>query len=205
MTTLPAHGAWSQTFSGLALDYVNPDQSQISVADVSQALAHINRFCGHTNRPYSVAQHSLLVVALLIDAGQNDARVLLQGLVHDAPEAYIADIPAPLKRMLPDYRLVEERVWAACASSFGVPVVLCDAVKDADWLACRLEAHMHLPVRPLGDWAGSDPYAAQSPEVKELLNAICDSQAWTRRWLAAYHILREQGGSGQRIPAGVLL
>jgi len=40
-------------------------------------------------------------------------RLLLLGLLHDASEAYIGDIPSPLKRCIPAYRDIEKTVQQA--------------------------------------------------------------------------------------------
>ena len=91
------------TASGLLLDLNEGDHVEfgykIKIADIAHHLALINRFCGATMVPYSVAQHSLVVVRIL---EQMDAhpRTCLWGLLHDAHEAYLGDIPTPAKRAL---------------------------------------------------------------------------------------------------------
>ncbi|MGI1228864.1 HD family hydrolase, partial [Raoultella ornithinolytica] len=56
----------------------------------------------------------------------------LEALLHDAAEAYLQDIPAPLKRLLPDYRAIEDRVDAAIRQKFGLPAEQHQTVKYAD-------------------------------------------------------------------------
>lgn len=155
MTTAPVpdHNHWLQTHAGLALDLLNPQPEQIDLADVAVALCRIPRFGGHTSVPYSVAQHSLVVAAILQAQGC-PAQVVLQGILHDAPEAYLGDMPTPLKRLLKDYREVEERVWQTVALRFGMPGTLAPEVKQADQLALNAEAHLLLPGGPLNRWAG---------------------------------------------------
>lgn len=60
---------------------------------MAKALSHINRFCGHAGA-YSVAQHCVYVASKLPDD------LKLSGLLHDAHECLIGDIPQPVKQML---------------------------------------------------------------------------------------------------------
>ena len=157
--TTPAlpHSAWAQTHSGHAFDFLNPTPDMVRDGDVARGLSQINHFTGQLTRPYSVAQHSLLALQLLVDQGQVDPTILLQGLAHDAQEFVTNDISAPLKALLPDYQAIEARVWTVCARHFGVPVTLNHQVKAADALACRLEAHTHYQAAPLHGWARTNP------------------------------------------------
>lgn len=180
---VPTRSEWLQTNGGVAFELPAPRLGQVRPSDVAHHLSLINRFTGALNRPYSVAQHSLVVVELLKQAGHTDPALLLQAAVHDAAEAYVGDVAAPLKRLLPDYQRVEAQVWAACAIRFGVPEKLNPAVKEADWLACRAEAWAHGECSPLDGWAGENPLPLLSSEVREVLFAECDWQVWRKRWL----------------------
>lgn len=194
---LPAHGAWMQTHSGSAFDYLAPQADQIKIGDVAHALARINRFCGHLQQPVNVAQHSLIVLALVRAGGTVNALIQLQALTHDAPEAFVQDLPAPLKRLLPDYKVIEARVWAACAFKFGVPTELHPQIKEADFDACRLEAWRGFQADPLGGWAGRNPLPDAPLAAIELLSADHTPAEWTRRWLGEYYHLSDRAGSGK--------
>lgn len=183
MTAIPDHRAWAQTHSGVAFDYLNPTPQMVKDADVAQSLAFTNRYNGHTVIPVSVAQHSLIVVQLLREKGVTSRTTLLQGLVHDAPEAYTGDCISPLKALLPEFKVIERRVWRVCALHFGVPEVLDPLVEEADWLACRLEAHVWQQVAPLADWAGPNPLREASGDVKALLAHVGDGAWWRQRWV----------------------
>lgn len=98
---------WIQTYSGVAFDLVKPVPAMVVVRDVAHALANIGRYTGHAEVFYSVAQHCVLMSRLV------DPRYALAALVHDAPEAYVGDMAAPLKRMCPDFACVEQRVTVA--------------------------------------------------------------------------------------------
>lgn len=70
--------------------------ADVCITDIVHALSLICRFGGHTSEHYSVAQHSLLVARILAALGASP-EVQLAGLMHDAHEAYIGDIPTPIK------------------------------------------------------------------------------------------------------------
>lgn len=80
---------------------------------IATALAHINRYTGHVGT-YSVAQHSVLV------SRQLPSELALSGLLHDATEAFLGDVSAPLKRLLPEYRDIEQWYHNAIDRQFGV-------------------------------------------------------------------------------------
>lgn len=68
----------------------------MDAGDIAHALSLINRFTGHTTRPYSVAEHSLLV-ADLAEAADATPVVQMAALMHDAHEAYTGDVSSPVK------------------------------------------------------------------------------------------------------------
>jgi 5'-deoxynucleotidase YfbR-like HD superfamily hydrolase len=100
----------------------------VNIVDIAHALSMICRFTGHTEEHYSVAQHSLIMSEML---PQN---LKLQGLLHDAHEAYVGDVSAPLKRCagMQAYRDIEDRAWKAVAIAFDLPCQLDAKVKEAD-------------------------------------------------------------------------
>lgn len=87
---------WMQTYTGKRFDPLNPDPTLIDIEDIAHALSNICRFGGHSSRFYSVAEHSVLVGEALWNL-HHDADLALAGLLHDAAEAYLGDVPRPLK------------------------------------------------------------------------------------------------------------
>lgn len=135
--TYPDHDFWLQTCSDRVLDYVHPTPEQIDAADMARALSHLCRFGGHAQFFYSVAQHSVLTSYLV---PPEDA---LSALLHDGQEAFVVDVPRPLKRLLgASYAEIEGRVEAAVAAHFGLTLPHPPSVKEADNAALLWEGHV---------------------------------------------------------------
>lgn len=121
------------TCAGRYYDLSAPEQCAVTIGEIAHALGHICRFTGHVSRFYSVAEHSWHVSHLV---PREDA---LAGLMHDAAEALIGDVSAPLKMLLPDYRQIEARVESAVRRQFGLRATLPPSVKAADQMMLRVE------------------------------------------------------------------
>lgn len=114
------------TLTGRHFDFINPQADTICIEDIAVALSNICRFTGHVPEFYSVAQHSVRVSYLV------PVEFALEGLLHDATEAYCSDINSPLKALLPDYQAIEGRVDAVIRAKFGLPPAMSPEVKHAD-------------------------------------------------------------------------
>uniref|UniRef100_E6QWC1 Phosphohydrolase n=1 Tax=mine drainage metagenome TaxID=410659 RepID=E6QWC1_9ZZZZ len=114
------------TFTGGKVDYANPLPEQINIMDIATALSRECRYAGHASHFYSVAQHSVLCSRIVLP------ELAIEALLHDAAEAYLKDIPSPLKALLPDYKLLEARFDRAIREHFGLPELHSSAVKEAD-------------------------------------------------------------------------
>lgn len=121
-------GAYMVTWSGRRFYPFDPRPEEVDLDDIAHALAHLCRFAGHTREFYSVAQHSVLVSEA---CPPEDA---FAGLLHDAAEAYVTDLPRPIKHAaaLVGYREVEMRVHAAVCERFGLASKLPASVLRAD-------------------------------------------------------------------------
>ncbi len=128
---MSATDVWVSTGSGKKVYPFAPDKSEFLIEDIARNLSKIVRWSGNTHAPYSVAQHSVHCSNFF----RKDRHKALAALLHDASEAYIADIPRPVKAMLPDYKAVEKMLQDAIFVKFGVDPENSDvhsAVKNAD-------------------------------------------------------------------------
>jgi uncharacterized protein len=96
----PAPGPYLQTVSGRWVNPFDPDPGQLDAADIARALANQCRFGGHARVFYSVAQHSV-IVSELVEARGGDVEDAFAALMHDATEAYLGDMPHPIKHRSP--------------------------------------------------------------------------------------------------------
>ena len=120
--------------------HIMPDE--VRITDIAHALSLICRFGGHTVEHYSVAQHSLLVQRILDDMNASP-EVQLAGLMHDAHEAYIGDMPTPIKAVIGyDWFCLEQQASQAVQSAFGLARISNEyktLIKTADLVALATE------------------------------------------------------------------
>jgi hypothetical protein len=128
--------AWIQTYSGRRFNPTKPNPDAIVIQDIAHSLSMQCRFTGHTKKFYSVAQHSVLVSHICND---EDA---LWGLLHDASEAYLIDVPRPLKQSgkFNAYLEFEAKMQEAICKRFGLPYKEPPSVKRADTKLLATEA-----------------------------------------------------------------
>lgn len=134
--------------SGRVLDLLDPSPLDIEIDDIAHGLARVARWNGQTvgEHPFSVAQHSLLVLDILaVTAPGLQRRAKLTALLHDAPEYVIGDMISPFKAALGfDYRAFEDRLAGAIHLRFGLPETpptpLKTQIKRADVMSAWLEA-----------------------------------------------------------------
>lgn len=149
-------GDWVQTYTGRQFWPLDPRPEDIDIRDIAHSLAHLCRYNGHCLRFYSVAEHCVLMVrdrrSRLSGAGaDSDIPVQKALLLHDAAEAYVADVPRPLKPFLPGYTEIETRVQAVIDEKFGVDRSAAPVVKGNDEYMLANEAH-HLMLEPPKPW-----------------------------------------------------
>ena len=115
-----------RTYTGLPFDIKILDPDTISIEDIAHALSLTPRWGGHTKELFSVAQHCVLAAWHVAEGYE------LEALMHDASEAYLQDMPAPIKSLLPDYRKLEGDLMAAIAKKFKFEYPPPPVVKEID-------------------------------------------------------------------------
>ena len=121
--------------SGGIVDLENFSAKDFDLRTAVTCLSRINRFSGHTAYPYSVAQHSVVVSYLVPEWAAAPA------LLHDLAEAYVGDCPGPVKKHLPVFVDLENRISDVIYKAIGVenPKDTRRVVENADKWALRLE------------------------------------------------------------------
>lgn len=109
-----------ETYTGRMFKPLYPDPRAVSVIDIAHALANQCRYSGHTIWHYSVAHHSCLLAQYTEQVLKRPAIECLQILMHDAPEAYLVDIPRPVKQYMPEFRKWDHGINDAVREWLGV-------------------------------------------------------------------------------------
>lgn len=122
-----------RTYTGKYVNVIDPRPETIDIIDIAHSLSMQVHFIGHLPFHYSIAQHSLVVSRIC------PRRYALEGLLHDASEAYLSDMSRPLKAYLPGYRDIESRMMKVISESLGFQYPLPAEVKEADNRALEIE------------------------------------------------------------------
>lgn len=163
-----------ETYSGVYVNTEHPAPDTIMLEDIAHALSQTCRYGGHTARFYSVAEHAVLVSRRMQELGFAPSDCLV-GLHHDDSEAYLGDIPRPLKTHLgARYKSLSDRMDRAIVAGLGLPFAAdefhTEAVKDADNWALFVEARTLLPSQGLNwkssfeDWSIASRTEAEAQE-----------------------------------------
>lgn len=211
-----------ETVSGRYVSPVRPKPETIVLEDMAWALSRAPRYAGHTRTKlvYPVAQHEIFVADLArmlmwnevpgMDLGLAHVQaarqeilsfdreeallwVELKSLIHDNHEAYLVDLPSPLKR-IPELKAIitelENKLDAAIYEALNIPqkteaeeVI----IKHCDLLALALEANTFMHSRGRG-WIKPEPSLAliNRLSVPEPQEPFCVYEDYLER----YHALR---------------
>jgi hypothetical protein len=145
-----------RTYSGHYLDVFNPDPTLLDIRDIARGLSMRPRYGAQLPEWYSVAEHSCHVHDVLRRQSPRATREgLLVGLLHDAPEAYIGDMPKPVKMKLGDYQALEGILCTAIFDAYGLSMNLLDPVAPVDRIdkAIRHAERLRLWGRPIPEEA----------------------------------------------------
>jgi hypothetical protein len=140
------------TACGNEVDLRYPRVESVTLADISHHLAQINRYSGACRRPYSVAEHSLLVLDIVQRVMPMDVHGQLAALMHDAHEAYTNDLSTPAKGQVGEgWQAFEGRMQRTVLSAFalhGATHRHAVQIKQADLIALATEWAQLLPHGP---------------------------------------------------------
>lgn len=114
------------------LDDLKP--SDIDVYDIAHSLSNNLRFNGHSRIPYSVAEHSVALSYVVPPI------LAFPALMHDATEAYLGDIIAPVKSAFPAIGELEKRIAKVICEAFQIDPIHMESVKPWDIEMCKAEA-----------------------------------------------------------------
>jgi 5'-deoxynucleotidase YfbR-like HD superfamily hydrolase len=122
-----------RTKSGLYMNIFEPDVDMICIEDIAHALSSQPRFAGHLRRHYSVAQHSIHCAERASQPNK------LAALLHDASEAFMLDMPTPIKARMPEYKEYEHNLMEVIAEKFGFKYPYHPEIKIVDTIMVNLE------------------------------------------------------------------
>ncbi|WP_079415642.1 hypothetical protein [Thiomonas intermedia] len=130
------------TNSGIDVRPGQVDPAAVHIEDIAHALSLRCRFLGHTRIHYSVAQHCLLV-ARILDGMDAPRDAILCGLMHDAHEAYVGNVPTSIKILLGTaWSDVELQAEAAVLTATGLTHSMMDwrdLIRHVDRIALATE------------------------------------------------------------------
>lgn len=149
---------WMQTHMGKKFYPLAPREEDIDIVDIAHALSLICRYNGHTKKFYSVAEHSVLMSEL------ERCEFPLWALMHDAAEAYLCDIPQPIKQYFPGYKEYENTLLAMIARKFDLGPYPASKIKEYDTMMLAIEKRDILAVNL--------PWERALPESEKNIHAV---------------------------------
>lgn len=184
------------TYTGVEFYPLVP-RGEVRLEDIAHALAHKCRFTGHTTSFWSVAQHSVLV------SHACDPEYALQGLLHDAGEAYLPDVAAPIKAAVhihdgvafATYAEVEDDLLRHIGRTLGFTLPLHASVKRADRRLLATEQRDVMVARPWWKPSEYEPLAFRL----EPCDPYVAKQRFIQRWheiIGAKSLAAVSGGFG---------
>lgn len=191
-----------QTFSGQLVDFLDPDPETIKIEDIAKGLSQEARFHAQSRLHYSVGQHSIMVAGLMPPSYK------LEGLLHDAEEAYIKDLSPHLvnamgRGAVNQYKFLKKKFQKVIrekfkATRFGdlVTLPLHNFIGTVEDFIKRVDNRMSIterdalfkePYKYPEHWYIADPYSALiHPEAMINIES---------RFLKMFDMYRRDGGS----------
>jgi hypothetical protein len=161
-----------ETYTGGRFRPFEPRPADVRLLDIAAGLAHTCRFGGHCQQFYSVAQHSLHVSREF-----DDPRLQLLALFHDAGEAYLGDIPRPIKAELDRMETVEAAIREAVWTAFEVDPPAASEWEQVMAADDRLLAYEADRLLADGSWVEASPdleYELATDSVDGVRDRFCE-------------------------------
>lgn len=143
-------GDWIQTYTGKQVFPTELRPEDVCPEDIAHSLSLQCRYAGHTRWHYSVAQHCVLICDHAFEITK-DGDTALVGLLHDATEAYLVDLPAPVKDAIPAYQEIERKAAKVIAEAFGLESIHSPLIRSLD-LRIRQDERAALLGEPPAEW-----------------------------------------------------
>ena len=146
---------WIWTYTGKRFDILEPTFDQFDIEDIAVSLSRIPRFNGHTELPYTVAEHSVIISTLVPREYQ------FMALMHEVTEPYMGDMNRPLKNYCLYYKAIEDWLERTGFLAFSISYNFPEVVREADYRLCRTEYEqlfIHKPPLRGTTFYGLKPY-----------------------------------------------
>jgi hypothetical protein len=178
-------GDWMQTYTGKVFWPMDPRSGDVCIEDIAHALSMQCRFAGHVREFYSVAEHSVRV-SRLVERWTHSPLAWITALLHDASEAYLVDVPRPVKPFLKGYSEAERAVQSCIHVAFSLDLIdtpkwgswrdIDKVIKQADNVLLATEARDLMVWPPPRDWHLSEkplegviePWSQEDAELRFL-------------------------------------
>lgn len=190
------------TYTGIAVPILNPQPEHFNISDIAIGLARESRFNGQNDIFINVAIHSIATCRLVeqIAATKGITKqsrkirytvLRLAALLHDASEAYLKDLPRPLKKLLPSYQQIQDRFTAAIYAAFDIPQLSqadLAIIAQADNSGLRTEYHNTFRRDSCNQhWGWSDEICVEELYWAEIEALIQCSVSAEKLFLAEYN------------------
>lgn len=164
-------GDYIETYTGKTFYPLDPRPEEIDIVDIAHHLSQICRFNGASKFFFSVAQHSINVYKHVKSQG-GSIEEQFDALMHDASEAYLCDLPKPIKKYMSDYKVYEDIVQDVIYQKYGLNNNHFKITKQADTDMLSYEAKILMPCKT---W-NQDPIMINDITIEERLMSDVENE-----------------------------
>jgi len=122
--------SYIETYTGRKFFPLAPSVEMCSIIDIAHHLSNQCRYSGATEQFYSTAQHCCILASYVENVMKGSAMDCLQILIHDAAEAYLVDVPRPVKQFMPDFRIWDRKIQMTIREWLGLADVAIPTWQD---------------------------------------------------------------------------